>query len=118
MPISLRTIAIKPAVTCSPEATTASYSRASCSLLDSLTQPTSSLVLPDMFHGALSVTRSSIMGTMTLRSRAIDASASTQLTSEPSSGANASGVQHTTTQRALASSALMTAAKLWPASSS
>jgi hypothetical protein len=71
-----------------------------------------------MFHGALSGTRSSMMGTITLRSRAIDASASTQLTSEPSSGAKASGVQQTTTQRALASSALMTAAKLWPASSS
>src|SRR3569623_1440636 len=48
MPISPSTIAIRPAVTCSPDATTASYSRASCSLELSLTQPTSSLVLPDI----------------------------------------------------------------------
>ena len=48
MPISPSTIAINPAVTCSPDATTASYSRASWSLPASLTQPTSSFVLPDM----------------------------------------------------------------------
>jgi len=46
--ISCRVSAISPAVTCSPDDTTASYSRASYSLDVSSTQPTSSLVLPDM----------------------------------------------------------------------
>ncbi len=36
----------KPAVTCSPEATTTSYSRASCSSPKALVQPTSWLVTP------------------------------------------------------------------------
>ena len=55
MPIDCSAIASSPDVTCSPEATTASYSRASWilrlepSAFDaSLTQPTSSLVLPAM----------------------------------------------------------------------
>jgi hypothetical protein len=47
-PISCRRSAISPAVTFSPEATTASYSRASYSFEVPSTQPTSSLVLPDM----------------------------------------------------------------------
>ena len=46
MPSSM--IASSPAVTCSPEATTASYSRASCSGAASRAQATSSLVLPAM----------------------------------------------------------------------
>src|SRR5262245_16327709 len=48
MPIPSSTIASSPAVTCSPEATTASYSRASCSGAASRAQATSSLVLPAM----------------------------------------------------------------------
>jgi len=46
MPIACSAIANSPAVTCSPEATTASYSRASCIGEASRVQPTSSLVLP------------------------------------------------------------------------
>ena len=46
MPIPCSTIASNPEVTCSPEATTASYSRASCIGDASLHQATSSLVLP------------------------------------------------------------------------
>src|SRR5688572_19672833 len=41
-------MASSPEVTCSPEATTASYSRASCRGEASVHQVTSSLVLPDM----------------------------------------------------------------------
>src|SRR5215471_3540104 len=41
-------MASKPEVTCSPEATTASYSRASCIGEASVHQATSSLVLPDI----------------------------------------------------------------------
>ena len=48
MPMPVSTMASRPEVTCSPEATTASYSRGSWSGAASLTQPTSSLVLPDM----------------------------------------------------------------------
>ena len=47
-PMPSSTIASSPAVTCSPEATTASYSRASCSGAASRAQATSSLVLPAM----------------------------------------------------------------------
>jgi ubiquinone biosynthesis O-methyltransferase len=47
-PMSCSAIASSPAVTCSPEATTASYSRASCSGEASRHQATSSLVLPAM----------------------------------------------------------------------
>ena len=42
------TIASKPAVTCSPEDTTASYSRASCKAAASRHQPTSRSVVPAM----------------------------------------------------------------------
>ena len=48
MPIFCSAMARSPAVTCSPEATTASYSRASYWGEASFTQATSSLVLPDM----------------------------------------------------------------------
>ncbi len=48
MPIPCRVMARRPAVTCSPEATTASYSAASKSSQASSHQPTSSLVLPAM----------------------------------------------------------------------
>jgi hypothetical protein len=48
MPSACSAIASRPDVTCSPEATMASYSRASCSGEVSVAQPTSSLVLPDM----------------------------------------------------------------------
>ncbi len=48
MPIDCSTMAVSPAVTCSPEATTASYSRASCSIEASRTQATSWLVAPAM----------------------------------------------------------------------
>ncbi len=48
MPMPCSTIASSPEVTCSPEATTASYSRASCIAEASLHQATSSLVLPDI----------------------------------------------------------------------
>src|SRR6185312_14348663 len=48
MPIPCSAIASSPDVTCSPDATTASYSRASCIGEASLHQATSSLVLPDM----------------------------------------------------------------------
>jgi hypothetical protein len=48
MPSACSVIASRPDVTCSPEATTASYSRASCRGEASVAQPTSSLVLPDM----------------------------------------------------------------------
>ena len=48
MPIPSSTIASRPAVTCSPEATTASYSRASCSGAASRHQLTSWLVVPAM----------------------------------------------------------------------
>ena len=41
-------MASSPEVTCSPDATTVSYSRASCIGEASRIQPTSSLVLPDM----------------------------------------------------------------------
>ena len=47
-PMPSSVIASRPAVTCSPEATTASYSRASCSGAASRHQATSSLVLPAM----------------------------------------------------------------------
>ena len=47
-PISCRAMASSPDVTCSPEATTASYSRASCSGEASLHHSTSLLVVPDM----------------------------------------------------------------------
>ena len=47
-PIDCSTIASSPAVTCSPVATTASYSRASCRTEASRTQATSWLVTPDM----------------------------------------------------------------------
>ena len=47
-PIPSSTIASSPAVTCSPEATTASYSRASCSGAASRHQATSWLVAPAM----------------------------------------------------------------------
>jgi hypothetical protein len=47
-PIPWSTMARSPAVTCSPEATTASYSRGSWRLAASLHQATSSLVLPAM----------------------------------------------------------------------
>src|ERR1700712_5093682 len=46
MPIACSAIASSPAVTCSPDATTASYSRASCMGEASVHQATSSLVLP------------------------------------------------------------------------
>src|SRR5262245_12276929 len=48
MPIPSSVIASSPAVTCSPEDTTASYSRASCSAAPSRHQATSWLVTPDM----------------------------------------------------------------------
>src|SRR4051794_35420830 len=48
MPIACSAIASRPAVTCSPDATTASYSRASCMAEASLHHATSSLVLPAM----------------------------------------------------------------------
>ena len=48
MPMPSSVMARRPDVTCSPEATTASYSRASCSGAAARHQPTSSLVLPDM----------------------------------------------------------------------
>ena len=48
MPIPCSVIASSPDVTCSPDATTASYSRASCIGEASLAHATSSLVLPDM----------------------------------------------------------------------
>ena len=48
MPRSCSTIARSPAVTCSPEATTASYSRASCRAAASRHQPTSRSVVPAM----------------------------------------------------------------------
>src|SRR5882672_12057249 len=48
MPMPCSTIASRPEVTCSPDATTASYSRASCSGEASRHQSTSSLVLPAM----------------------------------------------------------------------
>ena len=47
-PIDCSTMASRPAVTCSPVATTASYSRASCSTEASRTQATSWLVTPAM----------------------------------------------------------------------
>ena len=47
-PFSCRISASNPAVTFSPDDTTASYSRASKSGEVSFTQPTSSFVLPDM----------------------------------------------------------------------
>src|SRR5947207_8869521 len=46
MPMPCSTIASRPEVTCSPDATTASYSRASCSGEASRHHSTSSLVLP------------------------------------------------------------------------
>ena len=55
-PISCKRSAISPAVTFSPLATTASYSRASYRREVASTQPTSSLVLPDM---ALTMTMTS-----------------------------------------------------------
>ena len=48
MPMPCSTMASRPDVTCSPEATTASYSRASCIGEASVHQATSSLVLPDI----------------------------------------------------------------------
>src|SRR3954447_4715119 len=48
MPMPWSTMASRPDVTCSPEATTASYSRASCIGEASVHQATSSLVLPDI----------------------------------------------------------------------
>ena len=48
MPMDCSTMAVRPAVTCSPLATTASYSRLSCSCEASLTQATSWLVAPAM----------------------------------------------------------------------
>ena len=48
MPMPWSTMASRPEVTCSPEATTASYSRASCIGEASVHQATSSLVLPDI----------------------------------------------------------------------
>src|SRR5262249_42891523 len=48
MPMPWSTMAKRPEVTCSPEATTASYSRASCMGEASVHQATSSLVLPDI----------------------------------------------------------------------
>src|ERR1700740_2879680 len=48
MPMPCSVIARSPEVTCSPEATTASYSRASCIGEASVHQATSSLVLPDI----------------------------------------------------------------------
>ena len=48
MPSACSAIASRPAVTCSPEATTASYSRASCIGEASRHHSTSSLVLPDI----------------------------------------------------------------------
>src|SRR3954469_12469251 len=48
IPMLWSTMASRPDVTCSPEATTASYSRASCIGEASVHQATSSLVLPDI----------------------------------------------------------------------
>ena len=48
MPIACSAIASSPDVTCSPDATMVSYSRASCRGEVSVAQPTSSLVLPDI----------------------------------------------------------------------
>src|SRR6478735_6283762 len=48
MPMLCSTMASSPDVTCSPEATIASYSRASCIGEASVHQTTSSLVLPDI----------------------------------------------------------------------
>src|SRR6185437_2191574 len=48
MPMPCSTIASSPEVTCSPDATTASYSRASCIGEASRHHSTSSLVLPDI----------------------------------------------------------------------
>src|SRR5215467_15223380 len=48
MPMVCSTMASRPEVTCSPEATTASYSRASCMGEASVHHATSSLVLPDI----------------------------------------------------------------------
>ena len=47
-PMFCKVMARSPAVTCSPDATTASYSRASCMGDASRVQATSSLVLPAM----------------------------------------------------------------------
>ena len=48
MPSSCKARAVSPLVTCSPDATTASYSRASCSGLMPAQYSTSLLVTPDM----------------------------------------------------------------------
>ena len=48
MPMPSSVIASRPEVTCSPEATTASYSRASCSAEAARHQATSWLVVPAM----------------------------------------------------------------------
>ena len=48
MPMASSVMASSPALTCSPEATTASYSRASCSEAASRHQSTSRLVVPAM----------------------------------------------------------------------
>ena len=48
MPMACRAIASSPEVTCSPDATTVSYSRASCSTAASRHHSTSRLVVPDM----------------------------------------------------------------------
>src|SRR3954452_20130016 len=48
IPMPCSTIASSPDVTCSPDATTASYSRASCIGEASVHQATNSLVLPDI----------------------------------------------------------------------
>src|SRR5580704_204135 len=48
IPIACSVIASNPEVTCSPEATTTSYSRASCSTAASRHHSTSRLVVPDM----------------------------------------------------------------------
>ena len=74
-PIPSSTSASSPAVTCSPEATTASYSRASCRGAASRHQPTSSLVLPAMAETTTatswpaSTSRLTCCATLRIRSR-------------------------------------------------
>src|ERR1019366_3252343 len=75
IPCSCRTMARRPAVTCSPEATTASYSRRSQSFEASSHQPASSLVFPAMAETTTAMSwpacRSRAMCLATLRMRSM-----------------------------------------------
>src|SRR5215471_15165303 len=74
-PIPSSTMANRPAVTCSPEDTTASYSRASCSAAASRHQPTSRSVAPAMAETTTatswpaSTSRLTCRATLRMRSR-------------------------------------------------